>query len=395
MDVTEEKFGENDSGPRVATGAGQRPSGGRSYFFAGGGTGGHIYPAIAVAERIADDQPRSPITFFCSQRAIDKTILSGRGLEFITLPAVSLSVRPDMFFKFVFGFFKSFKIARTILKPAAGRAIVVATGGFVSVPVVLAARSLKIPVALINVDMVPGKANKLNARFAQQAFVHFRQTADYFKKKHVGVEVVGCPLRKEFADPQGGRVIDELGLDTGKRRLLIMGGSSGGVNINRAVCELLDSLSCFADDWQIVHITGSVNYDETLKGYGDTKIKHVVREFYDDMAGLMSVCDLAVGRAGAVSVAEYEASWLPVICVPYPYHRDNHQTLNAERLVQRGSGVIVADEKNDELTAKSLSKRLLKLMGDDTLREKMSKAAKESARENAAELIADQLGGIS
>jgi UDP-N-acetylglucosamine--N-acetylmuramyl-(pentapeptide) pyrophosphoryl-undecaprenol N-acetylglucosamine transferase len=190
----------------------------RSYFFAGGGTGGHIYPAIAVAEQIASDQRGAGVSFFCSERAIDKRVLSTTDFEYITLPAVGASIRPDRVFKFVFGFIKSFMIARTVLKPVAKRAIVVGTGGFISVPVVMAARSLKIPVALINVDIVPGKANKVNAKFAQQAFVHFRETADYFKKRQVAVEVVGVLCVRSFWIRKGAMLSKGLGLILIRRR---------------------------------------------------------------------------------------------------------------------------------------------------------------------------------
>jgi UDP-N-acetylglucosamine--N-acetylmuramyl-(pentapeptide) pyrophosphoryl-undecaprenol N-acetylglucosamine transferase len=394
MDMTDSKRNGNTKTPMTGTDMQDRSGDGRSYFFAGGGTGGHIYPGLAVAEQIADKQPKANISFFCSQRQIDSRILSDSGFELITLPAAALSLRPDKLLKFLIGLFKSYNIAKTILKPVAGNSVVTGVGGFVSVPVVLAAKSLKIPIALINVDIVPGKANKLTGRFADQIFVQFQETRKYLKKGRASIEVVGCPLRKSFLNPQGNKAIEDIKLDLKKKTLLIMGGSSGGVNINKAVCELLGDLKEFKKTWQIVHITGTAGYKETKAGYSGRRTKHILLEYYDDMGALMSVSELVVGRAGAVSIAEYAFSWLAAICVPYPYHRDKHQHLNALRLVKAGAAVIVDDEKNSEKTAVSLSKCLVKLMKNDQLREKMSKSSQAAGDAEAAAKIAVQLSHL-
>lgn len=391
MGMTDSKRNGNTKIPMTGTNMADRSGEGRSYFFAGGGTGGHIYPGLAVAEQISDNEPKANIGFFCSQRAIDSRILSNSGFELITLPAAPLSFRPDKLLKFLVGLFKSYSMAKVILRPVVGNAVVTGVGGFVSVPVVLAAKSLKIPIALINVDIVPGKANKLTGRFADQIFVQFQETRKYLKKGRANIEVVGCPLRKSFLDPQGGKAIEELGLDLKKKTLLIMGGSSGGVNINKAICELLSDLKEFKKTWQIVHITGSAGYKETKACYSGQRIKHILLEYYDDMGALMSVSELVVGRSGAVSIAEYAFSWLAAICVPYPYHRDKHQHLNALRLVKAGAAVIVDDKKNSKKTAASLSKCLVKLMKNDQLREKMSKSSQAAGDAEAASKIAVQL----
>jgi len=391
MGMTNSKRNGSTKTPMTGTDMEDRSGEGRSYFFAGGGTGGHIYPGFAVAEQIADNQPKANISFFCSQRAIDSRILSNSDFELIKLPAVAFSLRPDKLVKFLIGLFKSYNIAKTILKPVADNAVVTGVGGFVSVPVVLAAKSLKIPIAVINVDIVPGKANKLTGRLANQIFVQFQETRKYFKKGRANIEVVGCPLRKCFLNPRGDKAIEGLGLDLKKKTLLIMGGSSGGVNINKAICELLSDLKEFKKTWQIVHITGSAGYKETRAGYSGRRIKHILLEYYDDMGALMSVSELVVGRSGAVSIAEYAFSWLAAICVPYPYHRDKHQHRNAERLVKAGAAVIVDDEKNSKKTAASLSKSLVKLMRNDQLREKMSKSSQAAGDAEAASKIAIQL----
>ena len=232
--------------------------GSRSFFFAGGGTGGHIYPALAVAERLAGLDHEAKIHFFCSSREIDSRILARTPYTFSGLPAKGLSARPRALIEFCRTLLKSYRIAREMLA-ASENPVVVGIGGFVAAPVCFAAHKLKLPVALINVDILPGRANKVIGRLADEIFVQFADTAECFRKSKAKVSVVGCPLRASFARPQPDRAIDELALDKNKRILLITGASSGADNINRAVCALLDKLSVFADTWQIVHLTGLAN----------------------------------------------------------------------------------------------------------------------------------------
>lgn len=375
----------------VATGTEDPHAGSRCYFFAGGGTGGHIYPAIAVAEHIRDNQPDSTISFFCSHRPIDSQILSPAGFDFVTLPAKGFSPRPDKIISFALSLFKSYRIAKTILAPVRKSAVVVSIGGFVSAPVVLAANKLNIPIAMLNVDFFPGKANKLLARFAKRIFVQFPETKKFFSKTKVAVRVVGCPLRKAFENPDKQKAIKTLGLDPNKKTLLITGASSGSANINNAICELLNYLADFASTWQIVHITGKDNLAKVRTGFRNTKIEHKLLDYYHDMPNLLAAADLLVGRAGAVSIAEYAIAGTPAICIPYPYHKDKHQEKNASQLLDAGAAVIVHDSKDTEQTAKVLCKHLINLMQDDQKLRQMSQAAKNMANPNAAEAIAREL----
>ncbi len=363
----------------------------RCYFFAGGGTGGHIYPAIGVAEHIRDNQPDSVISFFCSCRPIDSQILSPTGFDFVTLPAKGFSLRPDKVISFAVSLFKSYRIAKTILTPVRKSAVVVSIGGFVSAPVVLAANKLNIPIAMLNVDFLPGRANRLLARFAKRIFVQFPETEKFFPKTKAAVHVVGCPLRKAFEHPDKQKAIKDLGLDPDKKVLLITGASSGSANINNAICELLDYLADFADTWQIVHITGKDNLARVQGGYQNAKIEHKLLDYYDDMPDLLAAADLLVGRAGAVRIAEYAALGVPAICFPYPYHKDAHQYKNASKLACAGAAGIVHDLKDTELSAKILCESLINLMQDDQKRQQMAHAAKNMANLNAAEAIAREL----
>jgi len=364
--------------------------GGKCFFFAGGGTGGHIYPAIAVAEQITKLEPDVKIHFFVSTRSIDARILAQTGFEYTPLPAEGFSVRPGKLIGFCTSFLKSYRIAKRAIAES-GKPIVIGVGGFVAAPVCFAAHKLKVPVELLNVDIVPGRANKIIARWADEIFVQFEDTAEYFAKTKAGVNVVGCPLRSGFDNPEPDKVIEQLGLDGNKKTLLITGASSGSENINRAVCSLLEKLADFADDWQIVHLTGAGNYEETRQMYAGTKIGHKVLDYFDDMPSLLSAADLVVGRSGAVSVAEYAAASVPSICMPYPHHRDRHQYLNAGKLVEAGAAVVIDDLPVRKETAEWLAEELEELMKDEKKLKEMAKACEAIARLDAGLKIAERL----
>jgi len=246
---------------------------GNCFYFAGGGTGGHIYPAIAVAEQIAAIEPTAKIHFFCSARAIDKRVLEPTGFERTVLPARGLSLRGLA--GFCRSFLASYRTAREVIGQNKN-AVVVGAGGYVSAPVCLAAHRCGIPIALVNVDIVPGRANKAIARWADEVFVQFEETTPYFARKRVKATAVGCPLRSGFAQPDPAEAMEQLALDPEKKLLLITGASSGSQSINRTVCSLLEKLDAFADDWQIVHIAGRANFETVVSRYNGAGISHKV-----------------------------------------------------------------------------------------------------------------------
>jgi UDP-N-acetylglucosamine--N-acetylmuramyl-(pentapeptide) pyrophosphoryl-undecaprenol N-acetylglucosamine transferase len=365
---------------------------GKSIFFAGGGTGGHIYPALAIAEKIAELDPAAKIHFFFSSRDIDKHVLSKTAFQYTALPAVGLSVRPDKFLNFFKMFLASQKIAaETITKSE--NPVVVGIGGFVAAPVCRAAYKSKIPLLLLNVDIIPGKANKLIAKWAQRIFVQFEETAEYFGKQKSKVTVTGCPLRSSFDNPNPQKAKEALGLDYNKKILLITGASTGSQTINRTICARLKKLSDYAENWQIVHLTGKANFDQVSAGYTNSPIRNKVVDYYDDMPDLLAAADIVIGRSGAVSVAEYAAAATPSICMPYPYHKDLHQYLNAGKLVEVGAAVIVDDVGDDKDRCEWLWEELEPLLKDDAKRRQMKDACRLVAKKDAAKMIAEAVLG--
>jgi UDP-N-acetylglucosamine--N-acetylmuramyl-(pentapeptide) pyrophosphoryl-undecaprenol N-acetylglucosamine transferase len=362
----------------------------RSFFFAGGGTGGHIYPAIAVAEKIVELEPTAKIHFFCSERNIDSQILDKAKFEYTKLPAKGFSGRPGRLISFCLPFVSSYRTAKRLIG-CSDSPVIVGVGGYVAAPVCLAGHRLKIPVALINVDIVPGRANKMIARWADEIFVQFEQTPQYLHKCKGRIEAVGCPLRSGFENPRQDEAIKQLDLDKDKRTLLVTGASSGSANINDAVCALLERLNDFADSWQIVHLTGTFNFEKVEQAYLSARIKHKLLPYYDDMANLLAVADLVIGRSGAVSIAEYAAAGVPSICIPYPYHKDRHQYKNASKLTEVGAAVIVDDVSDMRQRSKILWTKLKELMEDEKKRQQMAKRCKAVAEFDASLKIAERL----
>lgn len=364
-------------------------------FFAGGGTGGHIYPNLAVADAIIARNKDICVTFFCSRREVDARVLAPSGYEFLPLPAVGLSLHPLRFGRFFGQLFTSYGFVKQVMVPFRHKAVVVGTGGFVTAPVVMAAKALKIPVYLINVDAKPGKANRLLGRFARRVFVQFETSKQYFGTGEK-VCVTGCPLRGEFA---GAALRKEacreklqsagLEIEAGKKLLVVTGASSGARNINDAMIGLLGELKGPAAQWQVIHLTGQADFTRVKDAVEQEADWYKAVDYWDDMATLLGAADLAVGRAGAVSIAEFAAAGVPTICLPYPYHKDRHQYANAQALTEAQAAVIVEDRIDDPArTAAELGETLKELMSDEGRRMTMSKAAQGVGSIDAAAKIA-------
>lgn len=369
-------------------------------FFAGGGTGGHIYPNLAVANAVVDRNKDVNIAFFCSRREVDARVLAPSGYEFLPLPAVGLSLHPLRFGRFFGQLFTSYGFVKQVMAPFRHKAVVVGTGGFVTAPVVMAAKALKIPVYLINVDAKPGKANRLLGRLARRVFVQFETSKQYFGTGEK-VCVTGCPLRGGFAraalpKETCRRNLQSAGLavDADRKLLVVTGASTGARNINDAMIGLLGELKDVADQWQIVHLTGQADFARVQQAVGQEADWYKAVDYWDDMASLLGAADLAVGRAGAVSIAEFAAAGVPAICLPYPYHKDRHQYANAQALTEAQAAVIVEDRVNAPAqTAAELGQLLKDLMNNEDKRQAMSRAAQQVGRIDAAVNIAGAVTG--
>jgi UDP-N-acetylglucosamine--N-acetylmuramyl-(pentapeptide) pyrophosphoryl-undecaprenol N-acetylglucosamine transferase len=345
---------------------------------------------LSIAEQILARQPDAGIHFFHSTRSVDQRVFEKIPYQRTPLPATGLSFHPLKLLRFISTFRQSCRQARNLMA-ASPCPVVIGAGGFVAAPVCRAGNKLGVPVALINVDVLPGRANKLSARWANEIFVQFEESEKCFKHSRAKISPVGCPLRSSFEHPDPDKARAELGLDRSKNVLLITGASSGSTRINEAICQLLPQLEQFADRWQIVHLTGLDNYEMVRNRYNGAKIAHKVLDYYDNMADLFAATALVIGRSGAVSVAEYAVAGVPSICMPYPHHKYKHQYLNAGKLVDVGAAVIVDDVPDLQDRSEWLWEELEDLMTRDEKRREMAAACQKVARPGAAGAIAERL----
>ena len=357
---------------------------GSTYIFAGGATGGHLYPAIAVADELKKYQPDAHLIFICSNHDIDRYILSSRSYAYIPQPIRPLPQKIAEVPGFIRCLLSSLRLCKQIvrdIKPVA----VIGTGGYVSVPMILSAARGGIRSGLINIDAVVGRANKFLAKKVEVTFVQFDSTANLLNGATEVIKV-GCPIRQELLKGDANEARRLWGLSDQRKTLLIMAGSLGAININRAVAAIADDLDKLADDWQILHICGHGKLDE-LAGKV-SRIRYVVMEYCHQISHAYAVSDLVLARAGASTIGELSAIGLPAVLMPYPYHSDRQQYLNAEEMVRRGAAIVVDDTSDVQSNAEALRGSLLEIMRNPSRLEAMSQAAKGGVTGDAAEKIA-------
>jgi UDP-N-acetylglucosamine--N-acetylmuramyl-(pentapeptide) pyrophosphoryl-undecaprenol N-acetylglucosamine transferase len=318
-----------------------------TFLFAGGGTGGHIFPGLAIDEQVRElSGGRARSVFICSSRPLDAKILTTEGAEHRIIPAQPFGVRPRALARFLRSWGPSLRASRRIIREErarSGNVHVVAMGGFVAAPVARAARLEGAALTLVNMDAVPGKANRWVARMSDQVL-----TSAPVPKK-VGANWAQVPpivRRTALAGMPASECRAALGLDSGRATLLVTGASQGARSMNRMMIRLVQDRSELLRMWQVIHQTGGTaggEDDAVREAYDSAGIPAVVRPFFERMGLAWGSADLAVSRAGAGSVAEAWANQTPTIFLPYPYHRDQHQRYNAAPLAEAGGAVIVDD----------------------------------------------------
>lgn len=356
--------------------------------FAGGGTGGHLYPAIAIADAIRRHVSDARFVFFGTQRPIDDRILSRVDCDIVrqTLPA--LSSMPWRWPSIYLGLRRSSGLCRTRfeLDPPG---VVIGTGGMASVPAVREAHRLGIPTAILNPDALPGRANRHLAGIADVVFAQWEDTVEHYPRG-ADVRVLGCPIRPGFDRTSRESGIARFGLRLDRKTLLVTGASQGARSINEAVVANLDLVESFPD-WQILHLTGEKDHPDTAAAYRPRSIGAVVIPYTDYMADALSAADLVISRAGASTLAEITAVGRPSILMPYPYHRDQHQFGNAKCLARVSAARIVRDAIDPAINGPALRSVLEELLTGDVAREVMASAARSIGRGNAAADIAEQV----
>jgi len=359
----------------------------KTIFFAGGGTGGHLYPGIAVAESLRKIDPSIKPIFLCTQKEIDRVILEAAGFEFIPQPIVPPVRTVGGLLKFWRSWYETHDLVKQKLRehrPAA----VLGLGGYAAGVAVKRAAIKKIPTAIINPDVIPGRANQFLMPHTTKVCCQFEQTRDHVDAKYrEKLVITGCPVRGDIlALPPRAEAAKRLGIEPKLNTLTITGASLGAQTVNEAVLAMIKGVRL--QGWQILHLAGRDHAMNVRNGYRDLGIDAVVIDFTPKMADVWAVADLAISRAGASSCAELTAIGVASILMPYPFHKDMHQRANAKVLADAGAAILVDDEKDPAKNAAKLRPALESLLYDATNRQKMAAAAKSLGKPNAAEFVA-------
>ena len=356
-------------------------------LFVGGGSGGHIYPNVAVYERLSELGVEVDARFVISEREIDRSIIEKLGLRGQAISAKPLSLKPAGFVRFYKAFKQAERETYDLIRSTGAKALI-ATGGFVSGPAVKAASRTGIPAGMINLDAVPGKSNRYTARLASDLFSAF-ETGQLKGARHVGM-----PLRSECL----GHVSAEqarlsLGLDPALNTLLIFGGSQGGGTINQAMIKLVAraTVGDLFNGWQVLHMTGPGDLEAVRQAYQQHGIDARVQAYCAQMGRAWSAATVAVCRAGAGTVGEAWANAVPCVFMPYPFHKDEHQRLNAAPVIAAGGGVTIKDQIDPERNVAELMGPLRDLMKNTHRREQMRRALKQTRPEDGASRLAEWL----
>jgi UDP-N-acetylglucosamine--N-acetylmuramyl-(pentapeptide) pyrophosphoryl-undecaprenol N-acetylglucosamine transferase len=356
----------------------------KNIIIAGGGTGGHIFPAIAIANAWKKRHANASILFVGALGKMEMEKVPSEGYEIIGLPIAGFN-RSNMLknLSLPIKIVRSFWKARTILKdkkPAA----VVGVGGFASLPMLYMAQRMGIPTLIQEQNGFAGKANKTLAQKAAAICVAYDGMDKFFPAERI--VHTGNPVRKVISDSTVTKAdaLAHFGLATGKKTLLVIGGSLGARSINNEIVVKCDALT--AKGIQILWQTGKPSYAATIEATKGKADVHV-HEFIKDMAHAYAAADVVISRSGAMSVAELCIAAKPVVFVPYPFAAEDHQTTNAMALVNKGAALCVADAEVGE----KLMPALDKLLQDDALCHNMSQALQSLAIKDADDRIINQL----
>jgi len=358
------------------------------FVIAGGGTGGHLYPGLAVAEALRAERPGFDVTVFGTIRPIDERLVTPRGFELVKQPVRAFPSKPWQWPGFLMAWRNSTSLVKkrfTERRPA----MVLGLGGYAAGPAITVACKLGIPTAIFNPDAVPGRANKLLGPRVDRVFVQWEETAEHFHRAK-DVHCTGCPIRPGFTQAKRDVAIEKLRLDPAKKTLLITGASQGARSINLALVELAGDFKGLPD-WQIIHLTGEADLAACRDGYKRAGVEAKTIDFTENMPGCMAAADLIVSRAGASTLAEITVMRLASILMPYPYDRKKHQLANARVLVKANAAELVEDTGDPKANARLLRPVLRQLMHSDEHRRRLSRAVTALGKTNAAEIIAAEL----
>lgn len=350
---------------------------------AGGGTGGHVFPGIAVAEEIKKRDRSADIYFIGTEHGLESKVVPKEGYPIRFVPGAGFVGKT--FIKKVTALAKlmgSLARSRSILR-ALKPDVVIGTGGYASVGPVAMACLMRIPVVIMEQNLVPGLANKILARFADAVAVTYHESISFLPKSRT--YLTGNPIRAGILSGDRSAALNVFSLSEERFTIFVLGGSAGSRHVNQAVIEALDALAGIKDKVQFLHQTGEKDFESVRKAYRDRGFFGMAAPFIYRMAEAYAVSDLVISRAGATTLAEVTALGRPAILIPYP-HAAGHQEFNAGKLAKAGACLLIRDS---ELTGQNLADAVVKIYSSSEMQAEMRAQSSAMGRPEAAQKIAD------
>lgn len=346
---------------------------------AGGGTGGHLFPGIALAEEFVKRDRTTEIIFIGTKKGIESRLLEKIGYELRTIDIEGVKGRGmKALLKGLYQIPVSLWQSRRILKQFRPD-LVFGVGGYASGPAVLAAHFMNVPTAVAEQNAIPGVTNKILGKFADRIFVTYAQTRTFFSPEKVVFS--GNPVRASLSAGTGERNKDKT-----ERCLLIFGGSQGAEAINQSVMDMLPQLQSLTDKIKILHQTGLRQLEDVRKAYAESGIRAVVKDFIVDMAQAYAEADLIICRAGATSLAEITAAGKASVLIPFPWAANDHQLKNAQAMEKEGAAKVIREK---DLSGAKLFEVVKNLLADEKQLQAMERNALKMSKPDAAETIID------
>lgn len=348
----------------------------------GGGTGGHIYPAVSLVKHIKEKHPDAEFLYVGTKKGLESKIVPDQGIPFQTIEIQgfkrSLSLSN---FKTVYLFINSVKEAKKIIKKFQPD-VVIGTGGYVCGSVVYAASKLKVPTIIHEQNSVAGMTNKFLSKYVDKIGICFSDVTQDFPAEKV--VMVGNPRAQEVAGIEKSAVLTEFGLEPNKPTVLIFGGSRGAMAINDAMMASLEVFK--TKPYQILYASGDIYFDEINQKWQEVTPSENVKivPYIKNMENVLGNVELVVGRAGATSLAEITSIGLPAILIPSPNVTNDHQTKNAQSLVNKEAALMI---KNSELSKESLVTTIDELMLNEEKRSNMAEASKREGIQDATDRL--------
>ena len=356
-------------------------------ILAGGKTGGHVFPAIAMAVEFKKRFPESKVIFVGTKDGLESEIVPKYGFKLIFIQVRGLKRKLSLS-NLVLPYYvlKSLYQSLRILNKERPD-LVVGTGGYVSFPVVVSARLKNIPTLIQEQNSYPGVTTRLLAFLVDRVCLSYLGSIKYFLTKGK-LTVIGNPVRRDIVSANRYEALRKFNLDPSRMTIFIFGGSQGAHAINQAV---LDSLDILSENWQLLWQTGENDFGFVSGKVKGKRIKCVVFPFFEDMRFAYAASDLVISRAGALTLAEITACGKPSLLIPYPFATADHQRYNAEILQKKGAAPLILQR---DLTGESLTQKLFSLLSDEERLKKMAEQSKKMGRPDAASLLVNEMENL-